>query len=261
MDKVVRGMGNKYRLVPHLDRAIGEGEFEWEFKFPGPKAIDDAWHPSGDCTPSIHELWEKASAPQEPRQLPIHLLKTFMVGNFWHAYLQWIVEHQLGFAGPDEIERRGKKVWGLTYEDCTMNCQGGHSENCMAWKVKGSRPWHWATGAGDIAPCTIPGLDPFAVDFKTMNARVFGTGPDANTMAKWECQGNIYLDFFDLEEIVFVGICKDSPHDMKEWIFAKNQPLIDAIYSKWKLVGACLEEGIEPPVDEEIELPLQGAIV
>lgn len=247
LNKVVKSLGQKYKLVPLIDMEIGKGDFVWDFKYE-PKRGDDAWHPSGDCTPSLHDLYRKATLPTEERVIPASLAKTFMVGHFWHAYLQWIVEKRLGLCKPEAIERRGIKVWG---ED---NAWGP----TPSAKLPTAKPYHWATGAGDIAPCSIPGHGDFAIDFKTMNARMFQSGPPPDYMGKWECQGNIYMDFFDMEKIIFVGVCKDSPHDMKEWVFTRNQPLIDAIYLKWKIVSQCLDEGIEPPEDEEISLPLQG---
>lgn len=254
LDKVVKNLGQRYKLVPFLDLEIGRGEFEWHFDFE-PKKGDDAWHPSGDCVPSVHDLWLKTQ-DHEPRVIPTSLMKAFMVGHFWHQYLQWIVHMRLEFCEEKAIERRGKKIW-----DYTCDCDRDEKTPLNCWCCTGQEPlpYHWATGSGDIAPCIIPDIGRYAVDFKTMNARTFAMGPDLGLMAKWECQGNIYLDFFDMDEILFVGICKDSPHDMKEWMFRRNQPLIDAIYNKWKLVSACLDEGIEPPEDEDIELPLEGA--
>lgn len=245
LDKVVRNMGQKMLLAPHIDLALADaGEFEWDAHFT-PKLPDDAWHPSGDCTPSLRELYLKASGQLAERTFPVSLRKTFMVGHFWHQYLQWVVEHQLAFCDASCIERRGIRHWG------------GH--DMIDGKIH-PLPYHWATGAGDVAPCTIPGAGDFAIDFKTMNARMFTTGPTPDYLDKWECQGNIYLDFFDLERIIFVGICKDSPHDMKEWIFERNQPLIDAIYLKWHVVSECLDEGVEPPEDEDIWLPVKGPV-
>jgi hypothetical protein len=82
--------------------------------------------------------------------------------------------------------------------------------------------------------------------------------PPASATDKWECQMSIYMDFFDLDEAIILGINKDSPHDFKEFTYLRNQPLVEAIYDKWKLVAMCLNEEVEPPVDEDIELPLQG---
>ena len=66
--------------------------------------------------------------------------------------------------------------------------------------------------------------------------------------------------FFDLEKGLIVAIQKDAPHDMKEFEFVRNQPLIDAIYHKWNIVSQCLDEGVEPPKEEVIELPVSGAV-
>lgn len=241
LGKVVKNLGQKYKLVPHLDLAIGEGEFTWDAHFEA-KQGDDAWHPSGDCVPSLRELYLKASGLLPPETISPTLRKIFVIGHFYHQYLQWIVEHKLAFADASCIERKGIRHWG------------GH--DMIDGKIH-PLPYHWATGAGDIAPCAIPGYGDYAVDFKTMNPRMFATGPSPDYQAKWECQGNIYLDFFDMEQILFVGIDK-SNGDMKEWVFTRNQPLIDAIYMKWKIVSECLDQGVEPPADEHVELPLQG---
>lgn len=232
--KLVRNLAAKQKLVPHIEREIAKGDFPWDFKYEQ-KVGDDGWHPSGDCTPSMHDLYMKATG-QLDLFGPISgsLYKTFAVGHFWHGYLQWIVEKRLEFCGPEDIERRGKKAWA-------------------------DKPYHYATGSGDIAPCEIPGHGPYIVDFKTMNTHAFKAMALPEFFAdKYECQMNIYMDFFDLDQALIVGILKDSPHDMKEFSFLKNQPLIDAIYLKWRLVSECLTQGVMPPEDEEIHLPLRG---
>lgn len=245
LDKVVKSLGQKMILAPHIDMAIGEAEHVWDAHF-HPKQADEAWHPSGDCTPSLHELYLKASGQAEARPIGPPLRKIFAIGHFYHQWYQYIVEHQLGFAGPDDIERRGVKSWG-------------EKERHGAPGVLVARPYHWAAGSADICPCKIPGHGEFVIDFKTMNPRMFATGPSPDYAAKWECQGNVYMDFFDMDRILFVGIDK-ATGDMKEWIYERNQPLVDAIYLKWRLVAECLVEGIEPPEDEEIILPLKGPV-
>ncbi len=79
--KFVKNLALKNKLVPHLDRAIARGEFKWEYKFPGPRQPDQAWHPSGDCTPSVYDLWHKATGKPEERVLPASPLKTFQLAN------------------------------------------------------------------------------------------------------------------------------------------------------------------------------------
>jgi len=232
--KMVRNLAANHKLVPHIEKELGKGDFVWQYDYQ-PKQGDDAWHPSGDCTPSLNELYWKAKDPQ-PQDFGSALYKTFQVGHFWHQYLQWIVEKKLHFAKPEDIERKGKKRWG----------EGA---------------FHWATGSGDIAPCTIPESGEYCVDFKTMNGFDFKRQGVPNWCAdKYECQINIYMDFFDLEKGLIVDIQKDAPHDMKEFEFVRNQPLIDAIYHKWNIVSQCLDEGVEPPKEEVIELPVSGAV-
>lgn len=225
-------------LVPHLDKIIGQGDFNWTFDY-SPKVEDTAWHPSGDCTPSVHDLWSKTQGLATERPISISLYKTFIVGHFWHQYVQHIVVYGLGYADESSIERKGKRVWDGT-DDKPI-------------------PFHWATGAGDIAPCEIPGHGEYLVDIKTMNAHDFNSPrPPRWAVDKWECQVNIYMDFFDLDKAIILGVMKDSPHDFKEFEFTRNQPLIDEIYNKWKLVGGCLKADLEPPVDHDIDLPLAG---
>lgn len=241
--KLVRNLAAKNKLIPHIERYLDskDGEFEWEFKYSPKDTSDDAWHPSGDCTPSLRELYLKATAPDE-RKIGSPLRKTFMVGHFWHQYLQEIVK-RLEFCTDEQIERRGKRGWGsLDLEDCFY-------------------PYHWVTGSADIAPCSIPKHGEYLIDFKTQNSLDFRRQglPDWSAN-KYEAQINIYMDFFDLENALIVCIMKDSPHDMKEIEYKRNQRLIDRIYQKWKLVAQCIDEGVEPPADEEFELPLAGPV-
>lgn len=180
-------------------------------------------------------------------------MKTFQVGHFWHQYLQEICL-RADFCSWKAIERRGMKGWGP--ED-NPRPDPYFEGDFMHW-----RPFHWVTGSGDIAPCLVPGEGKMLVDFKTMKSMDFRKQePPIWTADKWECQVNIYMDFFGLERALIVGVLKDSPHDMKEFEFRRNQELIDAIYHKWKLVSVCLDEGIVPPEDEDIHLPLRGPVV
>ena len=228
------------KLVPHLDKVIGQGDFEWTFDYK-PKEEDDAWHPSSHCTPTVRELYMYASGRSTERPISTSLYKTFIVGHFWHQYLQHLIVEKLGFADKDCIERRGCKVWD---------------------DAKTPAPFWWATGSGDVAPATIPGHGDYLIDIKTMNGHDFRSGKaPAWTVDKWECQTNIYMDFFDLDRAIILGVMKDSPHDFCEFEFERNDALIEGIYKKWRLVGLCLDSKLEPPVDDPLDdLPLSGPI-
>jgi hypothetical protein len=237
---MARKLVTKTKLAVHLDRVIeSAGDFEWTYKYE-PKTGDNAWHPSGDCTLSPRELFDKATGAVEKDSIGGGLRKTFQVGHFWHGYLQEIVVNQLGYATPDAIERPGQKIWA--------------EENGKP------KAYHWCRGSADVAPVTIPGQGEFLVDFKTMGSFDFKrtTLPDWSA-AKYECQMNIYMDFFDLERTIVLCINKDSPHEFKEFIFNKNQPLIDTIYDKWQYVSDCLDNGNIPNSAETWELPIRGS--
>ena len=245
---LVRNLAVKNKLIPFIEQEIGKGDFVWEYQYE-PKKGDDGWHPSGHCTPSLAELYHYATAKKVKEAVSASLYKTFQVGHFWHQYLQEIIL-RTELAKPEDIERRGTRGWGdirgvLVEEDGTRDV--------------GYKPYHYATGSGDIAPCKIPKYGDFVVDFKTMKYHDFRQpNIPAWSADKYECQINIYMDFFDLEQGLIVAICKDSPHDLKEFTYTRNQPLIDAIYTKWKIVSECITQKIVPPDDEEFPLPLRG---
>jgi hypothetical protein len=238
-----RSSAKKQKLIPHLDKAIGEGDFAWTAKFV-PKEDDSALHPSGDCTPGLLALYLKALDELAEKPIGPALRKTFMVGHFWHAYVQHLLVHKLEFAEPSAIERKEERVWSWENDTRTI-----------------PTPFHWVTGSGDVAPVEIPGHGEYLLDIKTMNYNDFNKGglPEW-TGDKWECQVNIYMDFFDLDRALILGVQKEHPHEFKEFEFARNQPLIDTLYKKWKLVGQCIREELEPPQDHVIELPLQGVV-
>src|SRR4051812_13127807 len=139
---LVRNLAKKTKLVVHLDKAIAADEYVWEAKFE-PKLGDDAWHPSGDCIPSLHELWQKATGQGVEKDWS-GMRKYGPVGHFWHQYLQFITKDVLEFCDAGAIERRGLKVWGY------------HDPNPPFREVR-PKPFHWVTGAGDVAPADIPG--------------------------------------------------------------------------------------------------------
>ena len=237
-NNLVRNLARRYKLVTHLDRALADFDNQWEFQYE-PKEADDAWHPSGDCTPDARDLYAKAIGESEPINFN---KKNGMVGQFWHQYLQWIVLHELEFCDEESVERKGQVRW----------------DSCRSVEPK---PYCWATGAADIAPCHIPNHGDFVVDFKTMGSHDFRRDEIPNWCAdKYEAQINIYMDFFDIDRGLIVAINKDSGHDMKEFEYERNQNLIDAIYNKWKWVGDCLDRHT-PPENEFNELPFLGPIV
>ena len=230
-DAFVRNLVKNHKLAGHIDQAIGAGEFSWHAEFE-PKEGDDAFHPSSDCTPSVAALYK--SRTTESQGISVGLSKAFQVGHFWHAYIQWILVERLGFCTWDEVERRGEKRWA-------------------------EGPYGWAAGSADVAPCRIPALGDYLVDIKTMRGPDFKQqGLPGWCAAKYECQINVYMDWFDLDKAIILCVSKDSPHDFKEFSFVRNQPLIDKIYEKWQLAGDCIRGQVQPDEDYEIDLPTVG---
>lgn len=263
--KMVKNLVRRTKLAPHLDKALGATDFVWEYKY-APKKEDTGWHPSGHCTPSLAELYHYAIGEDDPSSpidgsAPVRknrtegftaaTYKTFQVGHFWHSYLQHVVVHRLGFSRDEYVERRGFRGWGDRI----------HSGSHQGKEVVKYRDWHYVTGSADIAPCHIPFHGDYLLDFKTMGSHAYKPNtPPGDYLTKWECQLNVYMDFFDLEQALVLAILKDSPHEFKEFEYKRNQPLIDALYQKWELVSQCIEERVEPPLDEEVPLPVRGPI-
>jgi len=263
--KLTLSLSKREKLVPYLEKTFETFDKPWEFKYEEKKG-DLAFHPSGDCTPTATELYEQAVAAiaGEPRgwRITSSLRKSFQVGHFWHQLLQYIVLEELGLCDEYAIERRGRKEWG---EKEHLGYFQGSGDGIYL-----SKPFHWAAGSGDIAPLVLPSGWEGVVDFKTINSATFAQSalPFAD---KYECQINIYMDFFNLDKALILGIQKDSPHAFKEWEFEKNDELVDVVYKKWAYVSDCLDCGAAPEqtydevLEEEVdvvqfELPLKGAV-
>lgn len=238
----VRGLSKRTKLAHHYEKAWSGWDGPLTFTYSS-KEKDDAFHPSGDCTPSSLALYNRildARAGVDPDPISTTLRKAFLVGHFWHQVYQDLTVKVLELAEPDHIERTFEMMWD-----------------------KG--PYHWARGSADIAPCQVPGYGEYLVDFKTMNSRDFSRCqaslvPPNWSANKWECQMNIYMDWFKLERTLVLGINKDSPHDMIEFEYHFNQPLVDAIYEKWMNVSDCLDTDTTPIDGEDPPLPFQGVV-
>lgn len=237
---LTRSLTDKHKFIPLLEQSIGKSDHPWTFEYE-PKGSDDAWHPSGDCTPPLKTLFLSAKERLDPDvsrpSVSLSLRKTFMVGHFWH---QWLQFHAVlsGIADKTAIERSHSKGWG----------------GQEPWK-----PFNWVRGSADIAPAVLDD-EKWVIDFKTMNATDFALDTPPTRFdfdKKWECQINVYMDFFDYDKACIIGIDKLTG-SMKEFVYYRNEDLIDAIYHKWKIVSYCLNEDIEPPEGEDIDLPFKG---
>lgn len=242
--KLVKNLAQGNVLAPFLEREFDTFDEPWTFSYTE-KEHDDAWHPSGDCTPKVTDLYAKTQgAEREP--ISSSLRKSFMVGHFWHQYIQHIVLHKLEFCEPDAIERKGRDAWGYGVVD-------------GAWfDPFEPKPYHWVTGSGDIAPLETPKWRGI-VDIKTMSSHQFkqGTLP-AWAATKYLCQINVYMHLFDEERGLILAVNKDAPHDFKEFSYTRDDALIEAILQKWQFVSECLDNNVIPTEedDERLALPI-----
>lgn len=239
-----RNLVKHHKFVGYLDEWMASEPEGFEYKHEVKKP-DDAWHPSGHCTPTVTELHHFTTHSQIAKNWGCAMNKSFAVGHFWHQLLQYGVL-QMGLAKPEDIEREGMKVWEWYDPNPPL-------------RETAPKPYHWAKGAGDLAPLRLPEYGEYVVDFKTMNSRSFKSeGIPRGFEEKYEAQINIYMNFFDLEKALIVGINKDTPHDFKEIEFVRNQPLIDAVYRKWEFVSECIDVGESPSTLDDDHFSLDG---
>jgi hypothetical protein len=265
-----------YRVAPAIDQWLDENpEYRWTFTME-PKIGDDAWHPSGSCTPTVRELWETATGVAKERPLTVSLKKTFGVGHYYHQWIQTILRDKLKWCTSENVERRGGRHWDPNPE---FHCHDYWDSPKAAWGLFQSEerdecgqrgllkpaPYHWATGSADVAPLKLVDGTLVLFDIKSISSTdARSDAPPARYVDKWECQASIYMDWFpECEEAIFFGVSKDSPHGFREWVFKPNPDLVDAIYKKWMFVSEALD------LDEEIllsdneyfePLPLQGSL-
>lgn len=261
---LVQALGLNYRIAPFIDKYIDENpEYSWTFTLE-PKIGDDAFHPSGDCTPSCYDLWYARKFPQA-RELTISNKKTFSLGHYYHQWLQDILV-RIGFSKPEELEVRGGHSWDSNPEKMIVSdlefVEGIGPEK--AWglfpEAEDSRiffkpkPFHWTTGSAD-AVVTLPDGYVLLADFKSMSSNDMRVEyPPERYEKKWECQGSMYCEWHDKEEIVFIGVNKESPHNFKEFVYKRNTPLVEAIYEKWQVVSQALDEDFELEEGDDISL-------
>lgn len=232
--RFTREFANKSKLIHLIDRAIGNSpEKEWVAEF-APKKGDDGFHPSGDCIPSVYELFHNIKFP-EPSKHSVDLKKTFMLGHFWHQYYQHILVDVMEYCNRDQIEVHKTKSWG----------------------PKGKlEPYHYVSGSAD-AIVDVPGHGLHVIDFKTMKGFDFKLSnlPDW-AKYKYIAQLNVYMELNDVDQALIICINKDAPHNLKEYTIKRDQDLILSIFDKWEFVSHCLDKNIIITPDMDDDFPL-----
>lgn len=210
-------------LVPHIEAYQRAGVFppEWHISVPNFKKGDKHFHPSSDAFSDPRDLWLSKQGRLIARPISPALRRTFDCGHMWHGYLQSILI-DMEFVEPENVERH--------IEHKIITKRGG----CIG------------AGTGDLIDVKIPGHGSWLVDIKTMNKPEFEQGANQFTMKKWIAQVSCYMDWFGADRAMILAICKDSPHDMREYQIVKDQVLLDEIYDRWSYVAQCLRVGMEP---------------
>ena len=213
-------------LVPYLNNYFATANWpdNWQFTVHPNKEKDDAFHPSSALM-CLKALWFKMEGYEFPEELKdFGQQKNFLFGHFYHTTLQWIMVEGLGFATWDDIEKEF---------DFHLETPKGNP-----YRVR---------GFVDIAKCVIPNTDPFLVDIKTMNARIYAQSPTPDFwVEKFEAQVRMYLDFTGLDKAVVLLVEKDSPHRFKELVIERDDLFVDQIVEGWESVVDARAEGIIP---------------
>ena len=211
-------------LIPHIEAYQTAGKFPptWNIQIENFKEKDDHFHPSSHCFLPPIDLWRQRKGLASYPPITSALRRTFDVGHMWHGYLEEILI-DMGFVLRENVERA-----------VTVKLQGAYGP-------------FTAKGTIDLLNVEIPGHGTWLVDIKTMNGNEFSTGPMAQTSRKWEAQVNCYIDWAGkTNQAMILAVCKDSPHDMKEFKITPNTALLNEIYDRWSFVEYAIQTN-KPP--------------
>lgn len=209
-------------LVPHLDAYLSRDDLpDVPIVIGRNKEPDPYFHPSGDCFRDPWDLFvEKWAIRQQiakREHLGAAMRKVFDTGHFWHGYIQHALV-DMGFLDPEGVEQK------LTFDG------GGFT----------------ARGTGDCVGVRIPGHGEWLIDIKTQRKDDFDRGFGSDMWAKYEAQVNIYGDWFKFDKMMILAVCKDSPHDFREYIVTPKPQLVDEIYLRWTFAQEMLDSGLSP---------------
>lgn len=222
-------LGRGTILVPHIDAYLERGVFPdtWEITIKNKKEAREygdakiRFSAGSDALLSVTDLYKKIKGEAQVEKVSAGLRRTFDCGTMWHEYLGAILV-DMKFVDPENVERY------------------------LIHRIETDRGIAYGSGMGDLVGVRIPERGEWLVDMKTMNKSSFEGEVPKYLWDKYVAQINLYGDWFGYDKLMILGIEKDSPHRLREWIIPKNQPLIDEIYSRWTYVSDCLNKGIEP---------------
>lgn len=208
-------------LAPQIDQYLARAKFPptWEIIIENEKEWDPYFHPSSDCYTDPYILYLDKTRQLKHRPISASLRKTFDVGHMWHRYLQNILK-DMGFVSEENIERSLLHDFG----------------------------YFSGKGTADLVDVYIPGHGTWLVDIKTMGKDKFQNPPE-DMMRKYTAQVNIYGDWLGTEKMLILAVCKDSPHDFREFIIQRDESILVDVYDRWRYTAEHIAVSTPPPTD------------
>jgi hypothetical protein len=210
-------------LGPLIDQYLARAKFppKWELIIENEKEWDPHFHPSSDSFTDLDTLYLDKTNQLKRSPISASLRKTFDVGHMWHRYLQNILI-EMKLVDPENVE---------------------HPLHPRLFEIKGQ--WFYGRGTADLVDVNIPGHGSWLVDIKTMNKENFQS-PREEVLKKYFAQVNLYGDWLETPKMMILAVCKDSPHDFREWIVPRDKETLDFIYDRWSTVSASIIRGVMP---------------
>lgn len=221
-------LGRGAILTPHIDAYQERGKFPetWTLNIHNEKEKRDygeakvRFSAGSDALPSPDHLLRKIRGQIIEDKISAQLRRTFDCGAMWHDYIGQILVDM------DFIDPKGVEQYKIQ-------------------KIETDHGVAYGSGMGDLVGVKIPGYGDWLIDMKTMKKADFESEPAKYLWDKYVAQINLYGDWFGYDKMMILGIEKDSPHRLREWIIPKDQDLIDQVYDKWTYVMSCYDEGLE----------------
>lgn len=213
--------------MPHIEAYQARGKFPetWDVQIRNHKERDSHFHPSSHCFTPPHDLWLAMQGRLISPKISPALRRTFDCGHMWHGYLQEMLI-EMGLVTRPNVERH------------------------LICIVEGRYGQAVGSGTADLVDVEIPGHGQWLVDIKTMSKPEFEAGASQFTFQKWEAQVSCYMDWLGTEKAMVLAVCKDSPHQMREYQIVKNKLLLSQIYDRWSYVADCVRNDREPVYEE-----------
>ena len=210
-------------LGPIIDAYQAKGKFpaKWNVEIRNGKEWDPHFHPSGDCFATIEQLYLDKTGQLKNRPISGQMRRTFDIGHLWHGYLQETLI-EMGLVARENVERPLFKE---------------------IHRVDDKK--FYGKGTADLVDVHIPGHGYWLVDIKTMNKDSFGA-PNEELMKKYFAQVNMYGDWLGTDKMLILAVCKDSPHEFREFIVPRDEATLGEVYERWQLVSEYIAAGIDP---------------